>query len=499
MRWAAGALLGVTLAASVHALPPPANAPSDIWQTFDDLRGPDCGRHLPRAMVIASDARFAAKESTEDQVAFLWQTANCAYDLAKYDVALRYAERATTLDPENEWPQVIRLYFGIRYERPEASLDALQVLSRIAPERVRDIDPRMLNELLRAARMLDSAGDRSLAVYEALGRAGYVPPAPYFDDFLRMGHARLLMERGRVGQARKMLIGVVDLDSVIELRVDRLFDPLRADPTFEQQLDVVTAIRKDLARSRAAMEANPQLMEAVNLHGMVLRAALRHAEGLALVDRALARDAADSAAYSDADEYRNWLVNLRGNFLYALGRTQEGRAAMTAAAGLKEGGEINVSNIINLGGYLVDEGRAAEAIDLIPRIGQASPYGQGWIESIRSCAGVQLGDEKLRTAGLDYLKSHESDNPAAYSRALLCSGDLDGAAALMIRRLASKDMRTEALLALQIKPDPTEEELPFARDMRARLAALRDRADVREAVDKVGRIERIPMATIAGD
>jgi len=499
MRRAAGALLGVTLAASVHALPPPANAPSDTWQTFDDLRGPDCGRYLGRAMVIASDARFAAGESSEDQVTFLWQTANCAYGLAKYDVAFRYADRATALDPEKEWLQVIRLYFGFRYERPDASLDALQILSRIAPGRVREIELGELGELLRAARKLDPDGDRLLAAYAALDRAGYVPAAPYFDDSLRMGHARLLMERGRVNQARKLLQGIVDIDSVVELRVDRLFDPLRTDPTFESQLDVLAAVRKDLARSRAAMEANPQLMEAVNLHGVVLRGASRYAEGLALMDKVLARDAANDAAYTDADEYRNWIINLRGNFLYAAGRTEEGRAAMIAAAGLKEDGQVNVSNIINLGGYLVDEGRAAEAVDLIPRIGQASAYGQGWIESIRSCAGAQLGDERLRTAGLDYLKSHESDNPAACSRALLCSGDFDGAAALMIRRLASKDMRTEALLALQITQDSGESDLPFAREMRARFAALRDRADVRAAVDKVGRIERIPVASVGSD
>lgn len=496
MRGLAGALLGALMAAPVVALPPPARAGFD--QTFQGVRGPQCGKHLARAMAIASERKFATGHSKEAQVNFLWDTANCAYKLEKYDVAFKYADRATALDPDIEWLQVIRLYFGYQYERPDASVNALQVLARIAPEKVRELELEMVVTLLREAKALDPKGDRSIAAYAALERARYVPQAPNHDDFLRMGHGRLLLKRGRLDDARRVLRGVVDVDSVIEMRVDRRFDPLRSDPAFESQLDVAAAVSKDVARSRAAMEANPQLLEAVYLHGSTLNDVLRDAEGLAVVDRALARDAADPAAFTDADEYRNWVINLRGYLLYGLGRTAEGRAALSRAAGLEEHGEPNVSNIINLGGYLVDEGRAAEAMALIPRIGTPSPYGQAWIEAIRSCAGAQLEDEKLRKAGLDYLKSHEADNPAAYSRALLCSNDVDGAAALMIRRLADEDQRAGALLVLQIRQESKKGELPFARTMQDRHATLRDRADVRAAVDKVGRIERIPLLAARG-
>ena len=217
-----------------------------------------------------------------------------------------------------------------------------------------------------------------------------------------------------------------------------------------------------------------------------------------LVDAALARAEADAEAFTDADDFRNWMLNMRGYFLYDLGRTEEGRAALAEAAGLEERGEVNVSNIINYGGYLVAEGRAAEVVALIPRIGRASPYGQGWIESLRACAGAQLNDEAQRKKGLEYLAAHEADNPAAYSRALLCSNDLDGAAALMIRRLGGKDTRTGALLSLQVTPLTRTDSLPFARTLRARFTAVRDRADVRAAVDRVGRIETIPFSTMSG-
>jgi len=499
MRWVPGALVGALLAAPVSGLPPPVRTAAGFDQTLEGLRGDQCGKHLARARAIASGPEFAAGRPKRAQVDFLWNTSNCAYKLSKYDDAFEFADRATKLDPDIEWLQVVRLYFGYQHERPDASLDALQVLSRLAPDRVRDLDLATVGDLLRAAAKLDPDGDRSLAVYAALARAKYVPAPPNHDDFLRMGHGKWLLRQGRVEDARRVLQGIVDVDSVIEMRVDRRFDPLRGDPAFAAQLDVAAAVRKDVARSRAAMQANPQSLESVYLHASVLHGVLRDAEGLAVVDEALARDAADPAAFADAQEYRNWVVNLRGYFLYGLGRRDEGRAALVMAAGLAERGEPNVSNIINLGGFLVDEGRAAEAVALIPRIGEASPYGQGWIEAIRACAGVQLKDEKMRTAGLAHLKAHEADNPGAYSRALLCSNDLDGAAALMIRRLEDGEQRVDALLALQVMPDAGQHDLPFARTLRVRRAALRDRADVRAAVDKVGRIERFPGITARRD
>ncbi len=78
-------------------------------------------------------------------------------------------------------------------------------------------------------------------------------------------------------------------------------------------------------------------------------------------------------------------------------------------------------------------------------------------------------------------------------RALLCIGDIDGAAAADISRLGDPEHRDTALLALQIyEPPPvvlSEQEAEIER----RKAAIRERPDVRAAVDAVGRIERAPL------
>lgn len=492
MRRIAGALM-FSAAMAAAALTPQSQAPLTVNEAYRQLLGKDCGKHLSMAMAVAADPGFASHKPVSGRAALLGKIANCGFSLGKYDIAFRYADRAAELDPEDEWLQTLRMYYGTDHGRPEASLDALQVLSRIEPSRVRELDLRNVDELLRAARDASPDGDEALAAYEALDRAGYVVAPPNFDDFLRMGRGRLLLERGRVADAGAVLRGVVDASSIVEMRVDRAFDPLRADPAFVRQVDIAAAVRKDLERSRGAMQADPKSMEAVYLYAGVLDLAMRDADGLELVEEVLARDRADPAAFHDADEYRNWINNKRANFLYSIGRADEGREALVRAAGLQEHGTTNVSNIINLGGYLIAEGRGAEAVALIPRIGRPSPYGQAWIESMRSCAGVQLKDEKLRLAGLEYLRSHEADNPAALSRALICSNDLDAAAALMIRRLSDRELRTSALLDLQITPPSRLDAFPFHRAMSARFDALRDRADVRDAVAKVGRIERLPV------
>jgi hypothetical protein len=473
--------------------------PVEAQEIFEGLRGDDCGNYLSRAILFTGTPEFTEREADENRLVLYWQIAVCAADQNLFETAFTYADKATAIRRDIAWPQVVRLHFGMYVDRPDASLEALEVLSNIAPEQVRKIDTLQLNRLLRAANDADATGDRSLAVYEALVRSDYRLQSPYDEDGLRIGHARLLLERGRTAEARKLVDGIVDVGSVVEMRVSRLFDPLRGDPSFEAQLDVAAAMERDLARSRAAMESNPAMMEAVYLHAMRLVKALRNAEGLEITDAALARYEQDRQSFQDGAEYRVWLVNMRGYFLYGLGRAEEGRAALREAAALDDRGEPNVSNIINFGIYLINEARAAEALALIPKIGEPSPYGKGWIEMIRACAGVQTGDDAVRLQGLEHLKAHESDNPAALSRALLCDGDIDAAAALMIRRLEDRKQRVDALLALQIGPATADESLPYAAVTRGRFAKLREREDVRAAVEKVGRIETVPVDLEAGE
>lgn len=470
----------------------------DYQRLADALRGDNCGDVVADALATARSPHFDVAVSRDGQAAFLSALTRCALNHNDAETGFRAADLWAVRAPDMRLPQAVRLYYGVRFEQPAASLEAFHVLAAGAPQEIRDMELRFLFQLLQEVRKLDDNGDQELALYESLLRVGYVPEAPHFDDILRMSHGRLLLERGRTEAAWERLAPVVDIESVVTMRIERLFDPLREYPDFMAQGDLIAAAGRDVARSRAAMEAHPSLMEAVYLHARVLGAARRDEEAVALLDAVLARHAADPTAYEDADEFLNWLDDRRGQLLYSIGRFDEGRARMRAAAQMQEEGNANVSNILNHAKYLLSEGLAKDALEQLSLVGETSPYGRGVLESIRSCAAALIDDEPQRSASLEYLKAHGRDNPTALARAYLCSNDLDGAAAWMISRLADRELRGGALLALQATPASAADELPVRKMMLERMATLRARPDVRAAADAVGRIEDLPV-NIRGD
>jgi hypothetical protein len=115
-----------------------------------------------------------------------------------------------------------------------------------------------------------------------------------------------------------------------------------------------------------------------------------------------------------------------------------------------------------------------------------------WIASVRACAADQLGDTVVRRRAMSYLREHERKNVPALARALLCVNDLEGAAALLIRRLRDRAERPDALMSLQVYSRPRGKALPRRAVLAQRLARVRERLDVSAAVEVVGRIEKVP-------
>ena len=74
--------------------------------------------------------------------------------------------------------------------------------------------------------------------------------------------------------------------------------------------------------------------------------------------------------------------------------------------------------------------------------------------------------------------------------------DLDGAAALSVRRLNDPQERGDALIALQSYRRPPNRSLPHEALLLERLAQVRARDDVRAAVEAVGRIEDVPLYSV---
>jgi tetratricopeptide (TPR) repeat protein len=234
----------------------------------------------------------------------------------------------------------------------------------------------------------------------------------------------------------------------------------------------------------------------------VLIESRRTIEALKLLDEVLARAAAPNGgrpAFPDAGEELAWTMDYHARVLAQLGRYDEAVAELRAAAQRPEYGGPNISQSINLAGLLASLGRFQEADAIAGAVlaRDLSPYGRMQAEAVRGCARVQANDRSGAAGSLAFLKAHQADAPQALQEALICAGDLDGAARLYVDRLRDPDRRIAALSELQDYAAPPVT-TPLQRELARRRLLVRARPAVRAAIAKVGRIEHYNLLQMPG-
>jgi hypothetical protein len=204
---------------------------------------------------------------------------------------------------------------------------------------------------------------------------------------------------------------------------------------------------------------------------------------------------AKEAPYDDMDEVI-WIYDNRARALARLQRWSEAEKEVRTAADRKEDGERNTSNVINLAWFYAEAGRSDEALAALLDLGGMSTFGMMQMHGARYAAALQKGDTEIANESLAYLSEHRNDALDTWQWTLIRANRLDDAAALLIERLRDPVLRGEALRDLQdyANPHPQEQRARW----NERWHQVRDRADVRRAIDAVGRIEqfRIPDAPV---
>jgi hypothetical protein len=132
-------------------------------------------------------------------------------------------------------------------------------------------------------------------------------------------------------------------------------------------------------------------------------------------------------------------------------------------------------------------------LQVLRMLGPLTGSADVWRQSERACAAEIAGDAAVRDEAMAFVREHETDNMPQTMHALLCVGDIDAAAALIIRRLSIPRERETALVALQPFRRMEGRRMPMETVELDRLAQVRERADVRAAVEAVGRIEAAPL------
>jgi len=501
----ATAALALAMASYAHASPNEAGAaPADEQagfladaRAFDDARAKgDCVAGLPAAKGLAARQRFG--ELPNDLRLEVWVfAAECA--VAQNDDAEAFADasQAAKLPGADERVWTVRVWASTFIDRPDEASDAIEAAAATRPAALSAI-PVSVFFRFEHAQIVAGRRDVARRIFAALEKADYKSPSPAeAADGLWFADATLAADAGETAHAARLMRRVNDTYFLIRAKLDERFaTAVAADPA---RFDLKAAAERDLDRDRAIMAAHPELLQAINETLADLRALGRLDEALALAQSTLDR-AANSAkgepAFSDQDDKLNWTHDAKAYVLLELGRYDEAVDVERGASHMAEDGNpTNVSQTINLAGFLNAAGRPEEVLKVLQPLDQSqksSPYGFAWVHTESACAYERLGRGEALKGELAYLAAHQADNPDARLKALLCANDLDGAAALLIGQLKDPDDRGTALVNLSQFEAPAHP-TPFDATLAARLALVRVRPDVEAAIGKVGHVESIPL------
>ncbi|NEX94047.1 hypothetical protein [Caulobacter sp. 17J65-9] len=483
-------------AGSASATPTPQPAPElsldeQLQQIFEHLKADRCEAALPLMRQVFTRREFLQKpvaaQGVTYEMAGLCEMREGRIEAA--DELLAKADKVAGLHDFGLQARVLTGLYGGHVDQAVAALERLQ-----APDALKAFKLELFQDLKQtlAAREKADLRQRMLA---ALDRLDFAPDEPFETfDAAWAEYARMIVDQNPAGAARAAA-RISDPGPLLELRLDKRFAALvDAEPA---RFDLRAAAERKLAADRAAMAANPKLLAGPHTVASDLRVLGRADEALAVLDAALART--EPNAWTDAGDQLRWARNERAYALLALGRFDEAVAALRQGADLDEHGTLNVSQVINLAEVQLQVGRPEAALETLAVFEaperRASAYGVMWVKSGQACAYAALGRKAELRMTLTWLAAHADDNPAAHTRALLCAGDVDGAAASYKRRLADPEQRADALAALsQFDPPPVT--APGVKAAAERLAQVRARPDVQAAIAKAGRVERVPLVSV---
>lgn len=433
--------------------------------------------------------------SAEERRAAWSGAAGADIEADRLDRARERTRRAIEADPgdADDWYRLSTLNYDL--EDHDAAAAAFIELAQRWPELLVNVNQDYITWLLDR---LERGSPRRVEYLQSLFDARWERPE-YGSDRLWYQLALAHLENGDEDRARAVVRRIIAPELVVRMRSDRRFDSAidRDGWTFDAGRSAERAI--EAQRDRVAAQPR-NLMARVQLTYRLLEAG-QHAQTLRVADEALRAIAeagvADEAPFDDIQQ-QIWLMNNRAIALRRLGRVDEALDELLRASRLVESGGGNVSQSLNLGMFMAQLGRADEARASIGRAPEQTMTGYG--RMVRALVELRIAllreDRAAERRAFAYLRRHREDAPDAYLDALLLTGRIEDAAQALIARLASPEDRGDALFYLQ----EFRENAPLPGDAahREHFRRMRDRDDLRAAVEAVGRIERHPVFALRG-
>jgi hypothetical protein len=307
-----------------------------------------------------------------------------------------------------------------------------------------------------------------------------------------------LLAHGEVKKATKIAQGIVRPAVLAGMRVDNRFAPvIQAMP---KHFDIELATEAFIAQKRAARDASPRSLRVAYDFTQSLLDALRYSEALEVTSSAVEKIEADKkgAAFDDLGTQTNWLLNQRADAFRGLNQWNEANNVLAVAVNMNEGGETNVSQIINLASMHAKMGLPELADQTLSTLrAPLSKYGAAQEHLVRLIIAEQTNDREASQRAFEYLKSHQSDSVSTLQIAMLEANRLDEAATFLISRLRDPALRLEALYETQDFPQyyAVVAQAPARVRLRVeRWLTVTQRRDVQDEIAAVGKIERFNLA-----
>lgn len=470
----------------------------------DSARDGGCEQHVADLQTVYEAEEFQIVLNDGGRLFLLRELLSCAVDLDNRDFAdsllIEAREYFSSTDDYDWW---VRYRFGLSvfWSNIESALQTLELAVVEYPAAISSISSDNIWRLKRKISTLEEPSERTeflLRFYRNVQAANYSPPDPLDDmSSLYVDYARLLLETGETRSARYVVSRDLRASALLELHISKTFDPIREGSAFGDDLSILGMFEYELADARRDVEDYPERLKAVVHLAQAQRRLGQDKEALATLENALSsieNKKRGTTKFSDVSDYLNWVYNERAYVLAFLGRTEEAFESMELGISNGEnGGEENVSQVINLSMMKFAADQPAEALETLQRVGSASAYGEMFVLMIETCAATRRGDQDVAVQKAAEMHPSRMENLGAMQMAYLCLDDEESGAALLKERLADKVHAYGVIDAMQQRELDIPEAFTLSQTLRARFEKLIMREDIRTEAEKVGRLLELPV------
>jgi tetratricopeptide (TPR) repeat protein len=417
----------------------------------------------------------------------------CELSLDRSADAYRHALAGSALEDSDDALWRVRIAIELQDKRTEAAVVSVEAMSQGRGAALNALPVRWLYQLSRQLKDAGLAGPRR-RLLTILSANAYSPSGevPGTTDGFRADLAAILADAGDRPGAAALVADIGDPRTLIDIALDS-----RLVPLLPAAFDVRSAVERHLAEMQGFAALHPDRLYAVLQAAIDLRMLGRPQESLDIL-KALHGDESGGSAFKDADEYLVWWWDGIGRSHIRLGQYDAAVAAFRKGGETQEGGTLNVSQVINLADFQLDFAHPADALATIGVFDgnnrAASPFGMMQVYFARGCAQARLNRPAEAASALKYLQEHEKDAPGALTDMLLCTGDLDAAAASVVRRLADPDTRSDMLMQVSTF-DPPVVTLPL-NPLKVNMDKVVGRPEVQAAIQRAGGAQRIHLQRI---